>query len=318
MKLDQKLLDKLSKEVAKLVLGGMPIEEAVKLVWAKYKIPQAIYESMKAEGIKAVSKTLGFEIVQSSVSPAKAWEKLVGSDKTVKAQVAKASARARIDVSQAVQAVTKEAKGVRQVAVELAKKSPQRLSDVREDLKTLVDNGASKREIEKLRKAITNGVKGYDLRARYRSVLTSLEKGNPAKVEKQMEFAIQEKARYNAQRIVRTETQRATAMADRERIAQDKDVQYVRFVLAGSHEPDECDAYANADLGYGKGVYPIDQAPVLPIHPNGRSRLVPVYAPKKTPKDGKALSAESALESEASKLDVKLNHIQFSPIERKL
>lgn len=318
MKLDQKLLDKLSKEVARLVLGGMPIEEAVKQVWAKYKIPQAIYESMKAEGIKAVSKALGFEIIDSSVSPTDAWKTLVGNDKTVKAQVARASARARIDVEQAVKAVTKEAKTVREVAVDLARKSPQRLSDVRSDLKKLVDNGASPKEVEKLRKSITNGVKGYDLRARYRSVLTSLEKGNEAKVQKQMEFAIQEKSRYNAQRIIRTETQRATAMADRERIAQDKDVQYVRFVLAGSHEPDECDAYANADLGWGKGVYPIDQAPVLPIHPNGRSRLVPVFVPKKTPKNGNGIDAEEALESEAKKQGVRLYNIQFSPITRKL
>jgi hypothetical protein len=67
-------------------------------------------------------------------------------------------------------------------------------------------------------------------------------------------------------------------------------------------------------MGFGRGVYPVDQAPVLPIHPNGRSKIVPYFAPK----GAKATSrASTALIDQADKLGVKIyNGIKIEPIKK--
>jgi hypothetical protein len=243
---------------------------------------------------------------------------MIGTKSQFRQQIANASARGRYDVANEVRKILKSNESVRQSAVRLVETAPGDLSIVRKDLKKIVDSGASVDAVNKLRRRITQGVKGLPLRAAYRDVLKSLEDGNEEKIAKQMEYAIEGKARYNAERVVRTERERARAQADREAIARDEDVKFVKFVLALGHDPDECDAYANADLGWGPGIYPLDQAPVLPIHPNGKSRLVPVYVPPKEPKPGKEKGAVEALEETATKRDVKLYNVQFSPITRQL
>ena len=116
------------------------------------------------------------------------------------------------------------------------------------------------------------------LRAGYSEVIKAVESDNERKLEKAIEIATEEKTRYNAERIARTETARAYADGQVSRYKDDEDVVAFQWKLGSRHPVfDICDFYANADLyGMGKGVYPKDKVPTLPAHPHCMCRLKPI------------------------------------------
>lgn len=117
------------------------------------------------------------------------------------------------------------------------------------------------------------------LRAAYSELVTATEKGSAAAVSKAVTVAVQEKARYNAERIARTENARAYADGQMLRYLDDEDVVALKWRLGSRHPRfDICDFYANADLyGLGKGVYPKDKFPRLPAHPHCMCLISPIY-----------------------------------------
>ena len=94
-----------------------------------------------------------------------------------------------------------------------------------------------------------------------------------------MYVAVQEKSRYVAERIARTESARAWADGFIARYENDDTVAAYRWEVSSAHPcTDVCDMYANADLwGLGKGIYPKDQCPTLPAHPHCLCYLSPIY-----------------------------------------
>jgi hypothetical protein len=328
IQIDKALLQRLADEVVRLVSGGMAIELAVARVWRDNKIPDVMYQEARDQASKIIEKGLGFSTIENIGTRQKAWDALVGSDPTVKAQIAKASARARIDLTTEVSKIIKSGEAVRVASVRMQAQAPGDLSAVRKDLKELARNGADPAQIAKLKRTIDIGVKGRALKDAYNRTLKAIESGSQEAIDKQLHYAIQKKVRYNMERVVRTEQARAHFAAQREEIARDafieenagkqnyNAIKYVRFVLAGGHVVDECDAYARADMGYGPGIYPIDQAPVLPIHPNGKSILVPYMRPKKT--NAPIVSPAKALTQQAEEMGVRFNGPQLAPIVRKL
>ena len=116
------------------------------------------------------------------------------------------------------------------------------------------------------------------LRAGYSEVIKAVESDNERKLEKAIEIATEEKTRYHAERIARTETARAYADGQVSRYKDDDDIVAFQWKLGSRHPVfDICDFYANADLyGMGKGVYPKDKVPTLPAHPHCMCRLKPI------------------------------------------
>lgn len=108
------------------------------------------------------------------------------------------------------------------------------------------------------------------LKAGYLELLDKVTTARPEVLAKRVEIAVLEKARYNAERVARTEIARAWGYAQKDEIASDPDAVGVRWVLSSRHKIiDICDFHANADLyGMGPGVYPKDQSPPYPAHPN--------------------------------------------------
>jgi hypothetical protein len=316
IQIDKALLQRLADEVVRLVSGGMAIELAVALVWRDNKIPDVMYQEARDQASKIIEKGLGFSTIENIGTRQKAWDTLVGNDPTVKDQIAKASARARLDLTNEVSKIIKSGEAVRVASVRMQAQAPGDLSAVRKDLKELARNGADPAQIASLKRKIDSGIKGARLKDAYNRTLKAIESGNPILVEKQLFYAVQNKVRYNMERVVRTEQARAHFSAQREEISTNPNIKFVRFVLAGGHAVDECDAYARADMGYGPGIYPIDQAPVLPIHPNGKSILVPYMRPKKT--NAPIVSPAQALTQQAEEMGVRFNGPQLAPIVRKL
>lgn len=117
------------------------------------------------------------------------------------------------------------------------------------------------------------------LRAAYSELIQVVDEGNAIDLSRAVTVAVQEKARYNAERIARTEMARAYADGQMLRYKNDDDVVALKWVLSSRHPRyDICDFYANADLyGLGKGVYPKDKFPTLPAHPHCMCRISPVF-----------------------------------------
>lgn len=117
------------------------------------------------------------------------------------------------------------------------------------------------------------------LRAAYSELIKAVDEGNAIDLSRAVGVAVQEKARYNAERIARTEMARAYADGQMNRYINDDDVVALKWTLSSRHPRyDICDFYANADLyGLGKGIYPKDKFPKLPAHPHCMCRVSPVY-----------------------------------------
>ncbi len=117
------------------------------------------------------------------------------------------------------------------------------------------------------------------LKAAYSELVSAAENLNEKALEKAVHTAVEEKSRYLAERIARTETSAAWGEAFFTKHEDDPDVIAYRWRLSSRHPRfDICDLHANADFyGLGKGVYPKDKFPKRPAHPHCFCLVEPVY-----------------------------------------
>ncbi len=122
------------------------------------------------------------------------------------------------------------------------------------------------------------------MRAAYTALLGAIEARNDQKLNKAIYGATQERTRYFAERIARTEMARAYNDGAMAKYMEDDDIEAVQWKLSSAHPCyDICDLYANADLyGLGKGIFPKDKVPMLPAHPNCMCHLKPVVVSQST------------------------------------
>ena len=132
--------------------------------------------------------------------------------------------------------------------------------------------------IDNINRLAKNGAPNKALQAAYNKLLEAVQKGNEKAIEKAVEVAVNEKSRYVAERITRTEMARAWADGFIAKMQKDADIVAVKFKLSSRHPVfDICDMYAKADMyGLGAGIYPKDKLPPLPVHPHCLCRYVEV------------------------------------------
>lgn len=129
------------------------------------------------------------------------------------------------------------------------------------------------------------------LRTSYMELAKALDKAGQGGLERAIRVATEEKARYHADRIARTESVRAWGAAFQVRINSDQSVVGIRSRTSGAHKIfDICDFHARADLfGMGPGCYPKDRAPSYPYHPHCTCNWTPIYRKRPSeapPRDG--------------------------------
>jgi len=162
-----------------------------------------------------------------------------------------------------------------------------------------VDRLAKTRVIEAIQGAVIEGRSASqaarDLLLRGRFVPFDLEskagRAEIARIQKELGDALltgQGNPWFNAERVMRTEINRAYGEVAVRAAAEHPDVVAVRFLLSPRHpRPDICDMHATANLhGLGPGVYPIDNHP-WPAHPNTLSYLEPIFIDEITTEDRK-------------------------------
>ena len=124
-----------------------------------------------------------------------------------------------------------------------------------------------------IRKGTTAG-----MRAAYTQLIDALEAQNEKALNRAIYVATQERTRYFADRIARTEMARAYQDGFLLKWDNNEDCVAYQWKLSGRHPRyDICDLYAKANLyGMGAGVFPKDKVPLLPAHPHCMCFLKPV------------------------------------------
>lgn len=119
-------------------------------------------------------------------------------------------------------------------------------------------------------------------RTSLQELMDKLEHGSEKAAQRALQNAIEEKSRYVAERIARTEAARARYDAFIARYGEDDSVVAYQWKLGSRHPAEDiCDMYANADLyGLGKGVFPKDKVTAQPAHPHCLCHYAPVYEPE--------------------------------------
>lgn len=107
------------------------------------------------------------------------------------------------------------------------------------------------------------------MRAGYKQLVKAAEKGGEKALNTAVRVAIEERSRYYADRIARTELSMARHQGFSEEVQQDETVNCLKWQLNSRHpEFDICDLHANANFyGLGAGIYPTDKFPTMPAHP---------------------------------------------------
>jgi len=116
-------------------------------------------------------------------------------------------------------------------------------------------------------------LKTKPLKAAY---LNIMDAKNDKQMAKALKVALEEKARYYALRVAMTEEMKAYNIANAAKLKAEG-VEYVKWTLSGSHRQNcVCDLYATMNVGFGFGIFPLNEAPmpVASTHPFCRCVLV--------------------------------------------
>ncbi|MCB9635704.1 MAG: hypothetical protein H6721_26600 [Sandaracinus sp.] len=194
-------------------------------------------------------------------------------------RTAEAIARELTAARQAAEGAKVAAQRLERVAgAELQQAVPRYVRDLAEAVRQAPSGSEVKRIVKAARERVLRrgSVAGSDftIRGANRKLLAELSKPG-VDVDRVVAEWVERKATYRARMIARTEGQRAFARAYVETAQANPRVEALKFNLSPSHPKlDVCDSIAAMDaFGLGPGVFPKDQAPVLPIHPNGMSFL---------------------------------------------
>ena len=135
---------------------------------------------------------------------------------------------------------------------------------------------AAQKQIDQLAQ---EGAPSRMLKATFQKLLDSTKSLNAKALDKAIQVAIEEKTRYLADRIARTELTRAWGDGFFSRYNGNEAVVAYRWCLNTRHPFfDICDVHANVNaFGLGGGIYPKDTFPDYPAHPHCMCYIEPVY-----------------------------------------
>lgn len=286
--------------VAATIMNNLDDDSSVRAAtahaWAAYEVADQVGDAVRQSVKESYEAGVGRTIKLFPSHLDKAWddsgmtlsEKLHGSDKemrdtiveTIREQLkenrhAMQAARKLYDGYNSGQAVTRQQgipKYLQQI-VAFARHSDLTDED-RNDLLRQVRR--ARRQVERLGQG---GAPNQALKTAYSELLDAVVNGSEKALSRSVHTAVEEKSRYVAERIARTETARAWADGFAEKYMDDDSVVAFQWKLASRHPKfDICDLYADANLyGLGKGIYPKNATPRLPVHPHCLCHLAPVY-----------------------------------------
>lgn len=288
-----KAIDSFEKEVKVQLSLRLTPSEAVRKAYAKYPVMDMMKATLQAELVNTFMAGYGDNVPYSAKSISQAMsESWASDDLTLSKRLYRRSSAIRNEVADTIKQALKTNKTVKGLAKSIfdgygkggiipEASIPKFLSK----LSGINISGEATPEAKRKERELLRSVKGKIarldtpyVRAAYNEVVTAVDDGNEIRLQKAIYNATQEKARYHAERIARTENARAYADGQMNRYLDDNDIVAFQWKLSSRHPRyDICDFYANADLyGLGKGVYPKDKFPRLPAHPHCMCHIKPM------------------------------------------
>lgn len=289
-------LDGFERVLRALILAGMDPKDAVKVAYHRYPVMRHLYKDLLDDLVGDFAKGYGkkqaaakFEREAISAAMKKSWtddgvnlsERMYKNSKKVQAESAEVIGKAIKEGESAAKTAKKLFDGYGKGGIIPEQDIPEFIQEVKDlPVPDWLDEEAVaewKAAIRHARKLIEQGTTP-ELRAAYSEVMDAIENGAKQNVSKAIDTAIQEKTRYTAERIVRTERARAYADGVMAKYLDDPDIVAFQWKLSDRHPKcDICDVYAHADLyGLGKGIFPKDKFPKLPAHPHCLCRIKPI------------------------------------------
>ena len=124
-----------------------------------------------------------------------------------------------------------------------------------------------------------NGAPNRALKTSYKELLDAVESCSDKALKRAIRTAVEEKSRYVAERIARTESARAWYQGFLKDTIDDPDVVAYRWGESTRHPTEDvCDEYAKVDAyGLGPGIFPKGKAQELPAHPHCLCHYEKVY-----------------------------------------
>lgn len=283
-----KIIKAFEEEIKRLLKAGKSPKEAVKAAYKKYPVMETLREELDAQIIAEMARgsEYAFPAEALAAAAAKPWAEdgLTLSDRTTKGSKAVVSHVAAaigncIKENQTTYATSRklfdgyqkdgiipeqDIPNFMHSLIRAAQPNMRRSPEFRRVLRNATRN------VEKL---TTQGVK-----AAYNQITEVILTGNEKRLDKAVYVATQERTRYFAERIARTELARAYHDGVTAKWGKDPDCVAYKWRMSKSHPaPDICDMYAGANLyGMGPGVFPKDKVPELPAHPHCMCYLRPL------------------------------------------
>lgn len=287
----KKAMEKLNSELAK----GTNLSDAVKNTRKKYpelfQIPQVndlvVDSAIQGYGIQAgIIAVEGKETILKQLS--RPWD---GSGLTLSQKLHGADAQMRNAIINTLETQIRANKSVIEIARALydgynydkvinTQDLPKYLNAFRHAMPEDIDALRLARQATWRINALgRNGAPNQALATAYKQLLETATTSTDKALKNAVYVAINEKSRYVAERIARTESARAWADGFFANTLQDKQIIGFKWRISSRHPVyDICDMYARADMfNLGAGVYPKDKIPPLPAHPHCLCRVSEVY-----------------------------------------
>lgn len=272
------------------------VKAVVEQAWLTYKISDVFMDAVRQAVKEACEAGYGQTIPLLPSQLEEAWDasgmtlskKLHGADKEMRARVVGTIKNQLKQNRHAMQAARQLYDGYRSgQAVVRRQEMPKYLQDIvnfaRRSELTTADSAQMLQLVRRARRQVAligeHGAPNQALRTAYSELLNAVADGSETALDRAVHVALEEKSRYVAERIARTEAARAWADGFHARYDTDDDVAAYKWTLSSRHPHyDICDLYAQANLwGLGPGIFPKDKTPILPVHPHCLCHLSLVY-----------------------------------------
>lgn len=283
-----KVIKAFEKEVKRLLKLGKSPREAVRAAYKKYPVMETLREELDAQIVAEMARgceyTIPEAILQAAASKSWAADGFTLSDRTTQgkkyviANVSGVITNCLKENQMVYQASRAIFDGYKNGGVIPEQEIPDFMHSLIRAAKPDMRTGPEfkralrnvKRNVEKLS---TQGMK-----AAYNQITNAILSSNQKRLDNAIYVATQERTRYFAERIARTELARAYHDGVTARWNNDSDCVAYKWRMSQSHPvTDICDLYAGADLyGMGAGIFPKNRVPELPAHPHCMCYLRPL------------------------------------------
>lgn len=281
-------IDAFERRIRALIAEGYAVPFAVRRAYREYPVMRILFgeliDQIRAEAERGYGEALPQGITDRLFTQSWTPDGLTLSERTTRGGILVRELVARTISEQIKKSATyRQASlaifdGYQEAGIIPTQSLPKFLQDLTQVARRAgVPRGEILAALKPIRRQIAKGTTA-GMRAAYSQLVNALEDQNEKALDKAIYAATQERTRYFADRIARTEMARAYQDGFLLRWDNNDDCVAYQWKLSGRHPRyDICDLYAKANLyGMGPGIFPKDKVPRLPAHPHCMCFLKPV------------------------------------------